>query len=282
MPYADLLGHTATLTVRRITPSGVLLARDENPRTPLLLLPGSELVESPGIGDPMQVFVCLDSEARPIATLATPRVELGQVAFLEITAVTDIGAFAAWGPPKELLVPFSRQTRALTVGERHPIGLYLDNTRRFAGTMRVAELLRDKGEFEQDEWVHGEAWRNDPDIGTFIIVERAFVGLVPAGEPHGLSRGDAGQFRVSNVLPDGRIELSLRGHAHEELEGDAAKILAVLASPGAPKVADRSSPEQIRTLFGLSKKAFKRAVGRLLKEGSVRIDPAGNLTPTKR
>jgi hypothetical protein len=281
MPFADLLGHTATLTVRKITPSGVLLARDENPRTPLLLLPGSELVESPSIAEPMEVFVCLDSEARPIATLHTPLVELGQVAFLEITAVTDIGGFAAWGPPKELLVPFSRQTRALKVGERHPIGLYLDNTRRFAGTMRVAEMLRDKGEFEQDEWVEGEAWRHDPDIGTFIIVERSFVGLVPAGEPHKLSRGDAGRFRVSNVLPDGRIELSLRAHAHEELANDAERILAMLTADRTLKVGERSSPEQIRDVFGLSKKAFKRAAGAMLKRGVVKLDADGFLVPKK-
>src|SRR5205823_3158552 len=137
---------------------------------------------------------------------------------------------------------------------------------RLAGTMKVGEMLRAKGEFALDEWVEGEAWRNDPQIGLFVIVEHEFVGLVPRTEPHGLLRGEAARFRVTNVLADAKIELTLRGHAHEELDADAERIFAVLARADAPKVGDRSSPEQIRALFGLSKKAFKRAAGRLLKQ----------------
>jgi len=179
-------------------------------------------------------------------------------------------------------VPFAEQTRDVHVGERHPVGLYLDDRGRLAGTMRVSEFLRDEGDYDLDEWVEGEAWRNDPDIGLFVILERREVGLVPAYEPHGLSRGEAARFRVANILPDGKIELSLRGHAHEEIENDAARVLAVLERPGAPKVGDRSSPEEIRSLFQLSKKAFKRAVGHLLKERVVAIDRQGFLVPNRR
>jgi predicted RNA-binding protein (virulence factor B family) len=141
----------------------------------------------------------------------------------------------------------------------------------------------DEENWQQDEWVDGEAWRNDPEIGLFVIVERAFVGLVPIGEPHSLSRGEAARFRVSNVLPDGKIELSLRGHAHEELANDAKKILDVLTRPGGPKnIGDKSSPDEIRDVFGLSKKAFKRAVGRLLKERAVSIGEDGRLVVIAR
>ena len=86
---------------------------------------------------------------------------------------------------------------------------------------------------------------------------------------------------MATVLPDGKIELSLRGEAHEELENDARKILAVLMRPGAPKAGDRSSPEDVRVIFGLSKKAFKRAAGRLLKEGLVAVDRDGFFTPVR-
>jgi uncharacterized protein len=127
--------------------------------------------------------------------------------------------------------------------------------------------------------VVGEAWRNDPDIGLFVIVERICVGLVPAGEPHNLGRGDSARFRVSELLPDGKLVLSLRKHAHEEIEGDADKILAVVSAPGAPRVGDKSSPEVIRSVFGLSKKAYKRAVGRLLAERRVDIDAEGCVVP---
>lgn len=186
-----------------------------------------------------------------------------------------------WGLPKELLVPLGEQTRELHIGDRHPFGVYVDDTGRLAGTMRVSEMLNEKARFEQDEWVTGESWRKDPDLGIFVIVEQRYVGLLPKEEPNALTRGQAARFRVSNVLPDGKIELSLRGAAHEELERDAEHILAVLARPGAPSVGDRSSPEQVREVFGLSKKAYKRAAGRLLRLGKARIDAAGFLRPAR-
>jgi predicted RNA-binding protein (virulence factor B family) len=170
----------------------------------------------------------------------------------------------------------------MAIGEKHPVGLIVDDTGRLAGTMRVSEMLRAKGEFELDEWVHGEAWRNEPEVGLFVIVERAFVGLVPRSEPHTLSRGEAARFRVTNILLDGKIELSLRGKAHEEIDADAQRVLEVLAKGGAPNVGDRSSPEEIRACFGLSKKAFKRAVGRLLKTNAVTIDRDGFVVPSRQ
>ncbi len=203
----------------------------------------------------------------------TPYLALGEVAFLEVTAVTEIGAFVDWGLDKELLVPFAEQSRELFVGERHPFGLYKDKSDRFAATMFVNDMLIERRRVAIDEWIEGVAWRNDPDIGLFAILERRFVGLVPASEPHPLSRGEPSRFRVAAMLPDGKLVLSLRQHAYQELAGDAARILARLAT--APPVGDRSSPDEIRALFGVSKKAFKRAVGHLLKTHAVTIDDAG-------
>lgn len=292
MPYddliGDLLGRVVTLRVRRFGPPGAFLALDSDdadgnrPGAPVLLLPSGEVPQGTKEGDELDVFVYLDSEDRPIATARAPKITLGQVAFLDVTDVAPFGAFVDWGLLKELLVPRAEQTREMRVGQRHPIGLYVDDSGRLAGTMRVSEMLHATGEFEQDEWVEGEAWRNEPGLGVFVIVERRFVGLVPEGEPHTLSRGQAARFRVSNVLPDGKIELSLRGHAHEEVEKDAQRILETLARANAPKVGDRSSPEEIRALFGLSKKAFKRAVGRLLKERAVVIGSEGFLVRSRR
>jgi len=215
-------------------------------------------------------------------TLTTVPLEAGDVAFLTVVDLTPIGAFVDWGLPKQLLVPFAEQTRDLTVGERVPIGVFVDNTTRYAGTMKIRELLATDGEFELDEWVWGEAWRNEPDVGLFVIVERRFLGLVPASEPHSLQRGAAAKFRVARVLNDGKIELSLRGPVHEQLESDAQHVLAVLQQPGTPPLSDRAQPEQIRAQFGLSKKAFKRAVGRLLKDGSVTLDARGVIKVARR
>ena len=247
-----------------------------------MLLPRAEVPEGAKDGDPIDVFVYLDSDDRPVATRAAPTLVIGEVTFLAVTDVGRFGAFVDWGLPKELLVPFAEQTRDVKVGERHPIGLYVDKSGRLAGTMRVSEMLGAGEGLPRGEWVEGEAWRNEPEIGLFVIVERTRVGLVPASEPHALTRGQSARFRVTNVLPDGKIELSLRGLAHEELEGDAQTILAVLARGASRRVGDHSTPEEIRALFGLSKKAFKRAVGRLLKQRAVEFDGDGCLTPTAR
>lgn len=282
----ELLGCKVSLTIRRLTTPGAFLAldaTDDDPDAPVILLPAREVPQGARVGDAISVFVHLDSEERPIATTSEPRLVLGEVTFLEVTSITPIGAFVDWGLGKELLVPFAQQSKELFVGERQPIGLYLDKTGRLAGTMYVSDMLdRAPRRVELDEWVVGEAWRNDPDIGLFVIVERQWVGLVPASEPHPLRRGEVGKFRVTNILPDGKIVLSLRQHAHKELEVDAAKILAVLGRPGAPRVGDRSSPDVIRDMFGLSKKAFKRAVGRLLKDKAVTLDDQGHVLIVRR
>ena len=276
--HEPLLGRTVSLSIRRFGPPGAFLVEEgAGPSAETILLPGAEIPEGAETGDVLDVFVYLDSEDRPVATVREPKLLVGEVAFLTVTALAPFGAFVDWGMPKELLVPLGEQTRTLKVGDREPIGVYVDDTGRLAGTMRVTEMLKRPGRFARDEWIHGEAWRSDPERGLFVIVEQRFVGLLPGTEPHGLSRGEAARFRVSCVRPDGKIELSLRGPAHEELESDAAHVLAVLGRPTTPKVGDRSDPEQIRALFGLSKKAFKRAAGRLLRLGAVSLDARGLL-----
>lgn len=275
--FDHLLGRTTKLELKRISPSGAFLGEPESgPESPTLLLLGPEIPKDARVGDVLTVFVYLDSEDRPLATTRSPKLSLGEVAFLRVSAVTKFGAFVDWGLPKELLVPFSQQTHDLEVGSRQPIGLYLDDSSRLAGTMRVTEMLRSRPRrFEQDEWVQGEAWRWDPEIGLFVIVERTTLGLVPFQEPHGLSRGQAAKFRVTNVLPDGKLELSLRDFAHAHIDDDAERVLKRLSGQNPPSVGDKSDPDELRQLFGLSKKAFKRAVGRLLKDGRAEIDVAG-------
>lgn len=283
MSLQDLLGRSATLPIVRFGPPGAFLALEPDaPDGDVVLLLGSEIPDGAREGDAVRVFIHRDSEGRPLATRRMPKLELGEVAFLRVTARTPIGAFVDWGLDKELLVPFAEETNELRPGDRQPIGLYVDNSGRLAGTMRVSEILGPaRRTVRLDEWVEGEAWRNDPAVGLFVIVERSVVGLVPASEPHRLSRGEAARFRVTHVHPDGRIELSLRGLAHEEISGDAERVLAALQRPDAPKLGDKSTPEVIRDAVGLSKKAFKRAVGRLLKDGLVEIDDAGFVSPRR-
>ena len=284
----ELLGRRVTLEIRALTAAGAVLADPEathhrgdgdgaDAGAPLVL-PAREVPRGARAGDEVTVFVGLDSDDRPSATTAMPHIAVGEVAFLEITDVTRIGAFADNGVGKDVLVPFAQQGRPLHVGEREAIGLYVDKSGRLAGTTFVGPMLGHPGRrFALDAWVEGEAWRHDPEVGLFVIVERAFIGLVPASEPHALRRGERARFRVAHGLPDGKIVLSLRDHAHKELEADAARILARLRAPSPPRVGDRSDPDELRAAFGLSKKAFKRAVGRLLKARAVEIDAAGHV-----
>ncbi len=199
------------------------------------------------------------------------------MALLRITGVTHFGAFADWGLPKDLLVPLAEQTSPLEAGARVAIGLVLDGQGRPTGTQRVSELLATPRDMAQNDWVEGEVWRDEPGVGLFVILRRRYLARVPATEPHRLQPGDAARFRVVSILPDGKVDLSLRGPAVDEMETDARAVLAVLARPRPPRVGDASSPEEIRALFGISKKAFKRAVGRLLKQEAVRIDEDGTV-----
>lgn len=281
MSVLDLLGSHVSLPVVRFGSPGAFLAVDPNStdeRDPVVLLVGTELPEGTKVGDVLRVYIHLDSQGRPLATVKEAALELHQVAFLTVTEVNEIGAFVDWGLAKELLVPFKEQTRELKPGERHPFALYIDSSGRLAGTMRIRELLGVlPHSYAVDAWVEGEAWRNEPGVGLFVILDKTQVGLLPAHEPHRLQRGERAKFRVSHVHPDGHVELSLRAHAHEAMVADADKILAVLGADKTLQVGDKSSPERIEQLFALSKKAFKRAVGRLLREGRVRLESDGTV-----
>jgi predicted RNA-binding protein (virulence factor B family) len=276
-PFEPWLGRFVTLSIRRFADAGAFLSEPgAAANAPTLLLLGEDIPEGARTGDELRVFVYLDSEARPLATTRTPRLALGEVKFLRVSSREKFGAFVDWGLPKELLVPLAEQTAELKLGQRAAIGLYIDDSGRLAGTMRVREMLDTEPHgFEQDQSVDGEAWRQEPGLGWFIILERRFLALLPQHEPGQLARGEPVRVRVANILPDGKLEISLRGHAHEELDRDGARILKFLAQPNAPQFGDHSSPQQILEWFGLSKKAFKRALGRLLKQGLVKLDPRG-------
>lgn len=227
-------------------------------------------------GDPVEVFLMTDSVGALQASLTVPHLVAGEVKFLEVTTETDHGVFVDWGLPKELLVPRKEQLVRMRVGQSYPIALTTDRQGRLMGTAHVAELLhKEPHEFVTGQWVTGEAWRNDPNIGLFAIVEGRWVGLVPKDEPHRQHRGQASKYRINQVLEDGKLELSLRGSGAEELPNDVELVLDTLTQNPTLRVGDDSTPDQIREVFGISKKAFKRVLGVLLKRGQIEFDPKG-------
>jgi len=216
-----------------------------------------------------------EGDSKAAARPATgAKLELGEVGFLQVTQLVPFGAFVDWGLPKELLVPFAEQLCELQEGQRYAIGVITDDQGRFTGTQRIAGMLREPPPFKVDDWVEGEAWRRESKLGVFVIVQKKYLGLLPDSEPHELSRGTAARFRVSQVLVDGKIQLSLRRKVFEELEDDAQRVLSRLKRAYL-RVSDATHPDVIRTEFGLSKKAYKRAIGRLLKQGLIHLDDEG-------
>lgn len=228
------------------------------------------------VGQPVEVFVLTDVQGLAIASATLPLLSFDEVRFLEVTADTDLGVFVDWGLPKELLVPKREQLVRMRPGQRYPVALKTDRQGRLLGTAHVAELLhREPHAFTAGQWVDGEAWRNDPNIGLFAIIEGKWVGLVPKDEPHRQTRGQNAKYRISHVLPDGKLELSLRNPGATELPNDVALVFDVLTQNPALRVGDDTSPDEIRNLFGISKKAFKRVLGVLLKRGDIEFDAHG-------
>jgi predicted RNA-binding protein (virulence factor B family) len=282
MNIAMNLGCYTTLWVKRRAQPGLYLGAQgsDGDAGATVLLPNRD---APDVaeGTALEVFVYLDSEDRPIATTKRPVIALGEVAFLVCRDLAPFGAFFDWGLAKDLLVPKALQTREVRVGDRMPVGLVRDDTGRLAGTMRVAEMLATPPACVVGDWVQGQVLRYEAGIGTFIIIDKHSVGLVPATEPHTLRRGDEGRFRVTAVLSDGKVELSLRARAQEQRVDDGELIVNALRGPNPPRLGDHSDPDDVRDRLGISKKAFKRAVGGLLKERRVVIDERGNVALPK-
>lgn len=279
MSLSALYGQYATLTVTRLLSQGAYLALPNalEPETDEVLLPSTELPDNLKTGDALKVFIYLDSEDRPTGTLLTPKLAKGEVGFLKVKDITSFGAFFDWGLLKDLYVPLAEQTKILRIGESYPVYVYVDRTGRLAGTMKISEHLSDTGPFKKDQWVTGECWRKHPDFGMFVILEKQYAGLLPPHEYNPLKIGEKANFRIALIHEDGKLMLSLRKPAYQEIDSDAALILSALKAPNAPKIGDSLSPERIKNLFGISKKAFKRAVGNLLKQSLVSINPEGYL-----
>ena len=158
-------------------------------------------------------------------------------------------------------------------GERCLVTLYVDKSRRLAATMRVYSHMRSDSPYKADDWVEGTVYEIKPGLGAFVAVDNRYYGLVPDRELFGKVReGDRIRARVIQVREDGKLDLSLREKAYRQMESDSEQILRVMEEfDGVLPFTDKADPQVILREFHMSKNAFKRAVGRLLKEGKVRI-----------
>ena len=238
-----------------------------------MLLPASEVPEGLSEGDEIEVFLYKDSEDRPIATVKTPPIEVGSAAVLTVSQVTDIGAFLDWGLMKELFLPFKEQTRKVREGERIPVIMYVDRSGRLAASMHIYSRLSPASGYQKNDKVRGLVYEIKKELGAFVAVDGRYFGMIPSQELYERIRvGDEISARVFRVRPDGKLDLSWRKKAYAQMEDDAEKVISVIKSyDGELPFTDKASPEQIKAELGLSKAAFKRAVGRLLKEDRITL-----------
>ena len=266
------LGEKQVLTVVKKVDFGVYLGSDEE----RVLLPKKQVPEGIEPGDPVEVFLYKDSSDRMIATTSEPKVTLGSLAVLEVVDVGRIGAFLDWGLEKDLLLPFREQTVKVEKGDRCLVSLYIDKSGRLCATMKVYPLLRTDSPYKKDDMVTGTVYEINREYGAFVAVDDRYSALIPRREMYGkMSIGQRVEARVAAVESDGKLDLSVRGKIPEQMDADAGRIMArIEKSGGSIPFTDKADPERIKAELGMSKAAFKRAVGRLLKQGKIEIREA--------
>lgn len=238
-----------------------------------VLLPRKQVPVDAKVGDSIEVFVYRDSSDRIISTVNEPAFTLGETATLQVKSVSDIGAFLDWGLEKDLFLPFKEQTTSVEEGKSYTVALYIDKSSRLCATMKVYDYLRDDAPYEKDEMVTGTIYELNDEFGAFVAVDNLYQGLIPKKEIYeDYAVGQVIEGRVTSVREDGKLNLSVRQKAHIQMDQDSEMVLEKIKSYGGIlPFTDKADPERIKKEFKLSKNAFKRAVGRLLKEGRIKI-----------
>lgn len=263
------VGSTNQLTVARTTTPGHVL-KDESGRE--VLLPHKLGPRDLKVGDVISVFVYTDSEDRPIATTQKPLAQVGDFAYLKVVHESEHGAFLDWGLDKDLFVPKAEQYIPMRVGQSYVVAVFLDGrTERVAAASKlgpffdydVSGLTVGKS---VDLLVYGES-----ETGTLVIVDDRFGGMIHRSELFRPVRvGDKLTGFLANIRDDNKLDIRLRRTGQSgQLDASAVILDALRSSGGVLPLGDKSPPEEIAKRLGLSKKAFKAAVGSLYKQGQV-------------
>ena len=271
------IGKIQTLEIAKETKFGVYLIAPDGDENERVLLPKSETTEDMKVGETISVYIYRDSEDRIIATTKFPPMELGDTCVLTVKEVNNIGAFLDWGLTKDLFLPYKQQTRPLKAGQQILVGLYLAKSSRLCATMKVYEYLRNDSPYKKDDRVNGVVYEVIESFGAYVAVDNKYSAMIPNKELHQPVRaGELISARVTKVKEDGRLDLSLREKAFVQMDSDALIIYReLMKSGGHLPLGDKSSPEEIKEHFKMSKNAFKRAIGHLYKDKKIEIKPDG-------
>lgn len=277
------LGYTQTLVAVKKTDFGLFLTdiekKDDKNRAleDEVLLPKNQVTEDMRVGSEIEVFLYKDSEDRMIATRLVPYIKIGEIKKLRVKEVNKIGAFLDWGLPKDLLLPFKEQIYDIKSGDEILVTVYIDLSDRLCATMDLYSRLSLLPPYQRDDMVKGTVYQVHEQFGAYVAVDNKYSALVPKKELHReLKPGDEIEARVLEVKEDGKLDLSLRQKAYVQMDADSALILDKLKQAGGSlPYQDKSSAEEIKEEFNLSKAAFKRAIGRLYKERVIVIEKDG-------
>ncbi len=271
------LGKYQELIVTKETDFGVFLNTPAGEDSEKILLPKAQVPKGTRLKDVLNVFVYKDSEDRPIATTLEPDITLGDVARLYVNQVTPIGAFLEWGLSKDLFLPFKEQLYEVKEGDAVLVTLYIDKSERLCASMHVYQALRNDSDYQKDDSVFGRVYEISENFGVFIAVDDKYSALLPQKEVFETYRiNQPVHARVAQIMEDGRLTLSVKKKIPEQMNEDADFIYRCLEQEnGFLPFHDKSSPEAIKNRFHMSKNAFKRGIGHLLKEGKITIASDG-------
>ena len=269
------LGTFQALEVLRLVDFGAYLDGQELGD---ILLPKRYMPEGCKPGDFLEVFIYLDSEDRVIATNEEPLASAGEFAFLKVVSVNQVGAFLDWGLPKDLLVPFSEQKTKMQEGNWYVVYVYVDDeSRRMVATSKLDKYLDNvPPEYYPGQEVHLMV-QSKTDIGYKVIVNNLHWGMLYQNEVfRTLQQGEQLTGYIKQVREDEKIDVSLQKPGIESAMELSDRIISMLKQEGGfLAVTDKSSPDAIYSLFGESKKNYKRAVGMLYKKRLITLEPNG-------
>ena len=267
------LGKTQTLKALRTTDNGCYLVDDDGNE---VLLPNAYVSPELKLGDEISVFVYLDNEERITATTLKPKLELEEFAFLEIKQVNNAGAFADMGLVKQLMIPFREQEQKLEEGQFAVVFMLLgEETNRLVGSTKVRDFLFfDEIDVEEGDEVDLLFYRKT-DLGMNAIVNNLFQGLVFKTDLHKpINIGDRLKGYVKKIREDGKLDLVLLPMGYKNLIDTASQQVldAIKKNNGVLFLSDKSNPDEIKKQLGMSKKAFKKALGYLYKNKLVILE----------
>ena len=270
------IGKINHLTIVKEVDFGMYLDGGENFGE--ILLPLRYITPACIVGEAVDVFIYLDSEDRIIATTDFPLAMVDDIALLEVVDTAPMGAFVDWGLAKDLLVPFAEQKADLRKGDKVIVKVLMDEmTERIIGSSKLDKYLDQvPPTFETDQEV-GLMVYSKTDLGYKVIINNEFWGLLYENEVFKpIQRGDFIKGYIKQVREDDKIDVYLQKAGYWNIDSVTKSVLDKLKSQaGYMEVTDKSSPDTIKHIFGISKKSFKKAIGSLYKEKIIAIEDKG-------